>query len=89
MSRTRVLGLLVGGVLVLVGYFLGTVNRSNEAFAQQRFSGANEFGFAIPKGGAAVVRDATGVVWLIDTRGNAKALQAPSHQTGVSPLKVP
>lgn len=75
-QSSKAMTLLAAGALVLVGYFLGSMNQSRavaqdaaaaEPVKPQMSSGA--IGVTIPNGGAAVVKGSDGNAYLISQRG--------------------
>lgn len=71
-SNNKAMTLLAAGALVLVGYFLGSMNgtqaHAQNAAAEPRIT-SGALGVSIPSGGAAVLKGSDGNAYIVSQRG--------------------
>lgn len=76
--RSQSKAILVGGLLVLLGYALGSAAGDGSVYAQGRSSSIEWAGVSVPDGGGAVIfresplSAAEPLVWFVDSKGNKR-----------------
>ena len=76
--RSQSKAILVGGLLVFLGYVLGSAANDGSAYAQSRSSSAGWAGVSVPDGGGAVIfressmSTADVMVWFVDSKGTKR-----------------
>lgn len=91
MSRNRIMYVLAGSLLVLVGYVIGSLKEPRASYAQSGRGNTDRAAIAVsvPTGGFAVVEGTTGsgvnCWWAVDHNGLASSVRAEGKVIFVHP----